>query len=534
MYAGARRLTVACLVSLLVLAIPSAVATDVTVAFDVEAGAYGNEVRISSEYFNYPRLAIDLGGVSPRRGTMYVLGLTSITCADIVVSISSDGGGTFSAPTASSGLCLRGPSLDVVMAPDGAMYVATWGPQILRSGDGALSWDLVATLGNSTVAGVLAMDSDGTLYVAWSGGAWGTPNTGSVMVSVSQDGGGNWTAPVSILPPGITGSSAQIAATGSKVVVAYVGEDAGASHVAVVNSTDAGVSWGAETRLSSPFSCAWVSAPSVAASVSGIFAVSWYFEPATAPSGCWDNWGNQTEVRVAILSDSVLPTIVQRIAGPAWPSVTFGDAIAFDDRSQVYVTWHSIAPEWSSASVYVAAGGRTGSLSTTLKVPGGNSTQQENLAAGPGGSVWVVWKVVNYFDPTDSRIGIYVRRVVGGAVVEVTGAEAVLPLAVEIEHPSHGSLLATWSGAPIRFDDLPPGMYEVRIRGGNGSTSAGSAPVDAFGITTIRLEIGQTLAPFPWLPVSVLAAVAVAATIGTLVWMRHRRRSQKSLIRERR
>jgi|RifCSP13_1_1023834.scaffolds.fasta_scaffold01254_6 hypothetical protein len=532
MYAGARRLTVACLVSLLVLATPSAVATDVTVAFDVEAGAYGNEVRISSEYFNYPRLAIDLGGASPRRGTMYVLGLTNITCADIVVSTSSDGGGTISAPTVASGLCLRGPSLDVVMAPDGAMYVATWGPQILRSSDGGLSWELLATLANSTVPSVLALDPDGTLYVAWSDGPWGTPGAGSAMVSVSHDGGGNWTAPVSILPPGISGSSAQIAATGSKVVVAYVGEDAGARYVAVVNSTDAGASWGAETRLSSPFPCAWVSAPSVAASAIGTFAVSWYSEPATAPAGCWDNWGNQTEVYVAMLSDSLPPTI-WRFGSPAWPTVTFGDAIAFDDRSQAYVTWHSIAPEWSSASVYVAAGGRVGSLSTTLRVPGGNSTQQENLAAGPGGSMWLVWTVVNYFDPTDPRIGIYVRRVAGGAVVEVAGAEAVSRLAVEMEHPSHGSLQGTWTGAPLRFADLPPGMHELRIREGNASTYAASVPVDAFGITTITLRIGQESAPFPWTPV-LLAAAAMGAAIGTLVWMRQRRHSQRQVTRGRR
>lgn len=525
MNVGARLLTVVCVVCLFTLPFRSAAATDVTVAFDVESGAYGTEVRIDPRSFYYPRLAIDMGDASPRRGTIYVLGLNSITCAEIVMSMSSDGGRTFSSPTASSGLCVRGPSLDVVVAADGSLYVATWGPQILRSNDAGLSWELVATLGTATVQGILAIDPDGTLFVASSYRSWGSPGAGPVMVSSSRDGGGNWSAPKSVLPQGISGSSAQIAATSSRVVVSYVGDYSGGRYVAVVTSTDGGTSWSAEAPLSSSFPCARGSAPSLAASAAGTFGVSWHFEPRTPLGGCWDTWGNETEVHVATFSDPLQPTL-SRIGGPAWLTDTIGDAIAFDNRSQPYVTWHSIAPGWSSASVYVASGGRVGSLSTTLKVSGGNSTQQENLAAGPGGSMWLVWTVVNSFDPTDPAIGIYVRQVAGGASIEVTGVEAVSPITVELAHPSSGSWKSSWEGEPLQFPDLPAGMYELRVREGNASASADSVPVDPFGNTRITVQIGKNSVPFPWAAFSVLVAVVVGAGIGGLVWLRQRRSSR--------
>src|SRR5206468_8637747 len=39
---------------------------------------------------------------------------------------------------------------------------------------------------------------------------------------------------------------------------------------------------------------------------------------------------------------------------PGWPTGGFGDAIAFDEADRLYVTWHSIAFNWASASVFVA------------------------------------------------------------------------------------------------------------------------------------------------------------------------------------
>ena len=512
---------VAIVVAVLLSGIPSVSAVEFRTSFEVESGAYGVDVRVPLDRYSYPRLVIDTGAASPRRGTMYVLALTQLTCADILVSSSTDGGTTFSQPAVASGQCLSGPGLDAVVGADGTLYVATRGPKVHGSNDGGVSWELLASFTDDVEGKVLAMSPGGTLYLLWSNGTWGSLEPGPVKVTVSQDDGRNWSPPLDVLPSGISGVAAQIAATDEKVVVVYVGIDVGGGYVAVVNSTDAGSTWGAESRLSTIFQCARVSAPSIAASPSGTFAVSWSFEPATGPGGCPRDWGNETEVRVATLWNSQAPTI-ERIPGPGWASYTLGDAIAFDDHSRPYVTWHSIAAEWSSASVHVAAGGTVGSLVKTLAVPGGNSSQQENLAVGLGGSVWLIRTAYSSLTVGGAE-GVYVRRVVGGAVVQVEGLEVETLTGITLRDEDGTPHLGNWTGTPVAFSDLPPGNYDVWV-GANASTSLITIPVNAFGITTLNLAPGTESSHPPSFVVPVLVGVAAATCVTGLVLIRRRRR----------
>src|SRR5207245_2218895 len=117
------------------------------------------------------------------------------------------------------------------------------------------------------------------------------------------------------------------------------------------------------------------------------------------PQGCWDAWGNATQTFVSVSVDGGRTFFAPRLAGgpPGWSAMSFGDAVAFDTRSRLYVTWHSIARNWTAASVYVAnstdlgQGFESSSFTTRLQVGGGNSTAQENLALGLNDTVYLLW-----------------------------------------------------------------------------------------------------------------------------------------------
>src|SRR5437879_915635 len=99
----------------------------------------------------YPRIAIDRDPASPRDGTIYVVGLQYApngSCGNPAVVRSIDGGRTFDAPHVAP-LCLSGLSLDVT-ADNGTLFAASWGPRLLRSTDGGISWEILATIGNAS------------------------------------------------------------------------------------------------------------------------------------------------------------------------------------------------------------------------------------------------------------------------------------------------------------------------------------------------------------------------------------------------
>ncbi len=150
----------------------------------------------------------------------------------IAVSFSKDGGKTFSDPQLIVGNVLYGQGSNVVVGPDGTVYVFWDGSTrlaaldsiwMVKSTDGGSSWskpvavsalvDIVPLANtafrvNSFPAGAVAPDN--TLYVSWTGlmsdeGGLcpGRTNAGchsASLYSKSTDGGATWSAPVPVFP----------------------------------------------------------------------------------------------------------------------------------------------------------------------------------------------------------------------------------------------------------------------------------------------------------------------------------------------
>src|SRR2546427_222142 len=174
--------------------------------------------------------------------------------------------------------------------------------------------------------------------------------------------------------------------------------------------------------------------------------------------------------------------LAPRLAGglPGWSAMSFGEAVAFDTHSQLYVTWHSIARNWTAASVYVAnstdlgQGFESSSFTTRLQVGGGNSTAQENLALGLNDTVYLLWVA---FDPSGdpNRTGIFVRGIAGEAKGNLAlTSPTSASVDVQVRDASTGAIAyhAAWDGSPVTVPNVPPASYEVRVSVGNESSVA--------------------------------------------------------------
>ena len=502
-----------------------------TLEYAVDPGAYDNAVRAANlTAMQYPRIVVDRNGTSPFAGTVYLLGLVGVangSCASLAVVRSADGGRTFDTPHVSD-LCLAGLSVDPVVAANGTLYAAAWGPRILLSADGGLTWQTLATLGDANSPASLTVDATtGALFVAWQGAGW--TEAGNVSVSSSRDGGATWSSPTRVLPSGVLGMSPQVAARGTSVVVVTVVSNATGSLVAAVASQDGGTAWSEPDALTSNEYCMQFSAPSVAASPSGVFAVSWYADPAETGTGCWDTLGATTRAWVSVSLDGGVSFQTPQPAGgpPVWPTMSFGDAVAFDDASRLYVTWHSVDASWNG-TVYVANSTdraerfESANFSTNLQVSGGNSTAQENLAAGLNGTVFLAWVAFGPpGDPLGAGSGVFVRAIAGEAEgsVSLDAALANATVDVSLRDNRTGALGAhlRWTGGAVTVQGLPPSLYDVSVEINATAVPAGSIPVRTWGRTIFAVRVNVTgghVEPPPheppsWPMEAVLAAIGV-------------------------
>jgi len=246
----------------------------------VVAGAYQNAIRVAPvTAMLYPRIAVDRYPASPFNGTIYLVGLDNLTCASLVVIRSRDRARSFEAPL-ESGLCLRGPSVDVAIGRTGDLYVATWGPTILRSKDRGASWTVAKTLGNDSAPTSLVVDPvTNAMYASWGplDDPW-RPSPGPILIAVSRDGGDTWTGPISILPDASPATRPQVAVFGTSVLVAFSSPGSSGFSVGAVASVDGGETWGDAVPVGSPDPCGQWPQPSVAVSPDGAFAISWSSE----------------------------------------------------------------------------------------------------------------------------------------------------------------------------------------------------------------------------------------------------------------
>lgn len=508
----------------------------VSLEYDLEPDSYENAVLVATpSTFIYPRLAVDRDPASAAYGSLYVVGF-GYEFPDWTFRVihSRDGGRTFEPPVTTN-LNLYGP-MDVVVR-GGALYIGTFGPKLFRSPDGGSTWENLTVLDATDALPSLAVDRGaGRLHVAWAttSDPWSAGPPGRIRVASSPDGG-NWSGANDIPSADAMGYAPQVAAFEDAVVVAFLAAGAGDPYVAFVTSANGGATWGNVTPLSTPAPCMRWSAPSIAVSPNGTFAVSWYEDPGR-PSGCWDAWGNTTRTFVAFSTDrgrSFSPPVA---AGgpPGWPTVTFGDALAFDERSRVYVTWHSIAPNWTSASVSVAVSSsidgtfEEASFQTRFQITGaGNSTQQENLAVGVDGAIHLLW--VGY----GVESGVYVRTVTGeatGTLADPGGALAASEAHIAVRDALGGLVArALWTGAPASLRELAPGAYDVWVEVGPDASRAGAIPVKAWGRTSFTIQVGGEAVgslppPVLGLLTASIAGLTVAGTIVLAIRVLRRRR----------
>lgn len=516
-----------------------------TMHYEVAQGAYNNSVRVANlSDMNNPVIASDRSPSSSFNGTVYVIGLrytNFFVCEPLVVVRSLDGGATFEPPE-SFDLCLEGGSVDAVVAANGTVYVATPGPIVLRSTDRGVTWERLATVADQPGITSLAMDpATGFLYLAWYYS--GDSARFSPQFSASRDGGVTWSPSMPILPIGQDGTSAEVAAFNHTAVVSLVRQGASNSTVVATRFADDGTNESTPQVLSPTTYCMLYAAPAIAASPRGLFAISWYADPAYLGTGCWDGWGNTTETFVSLSADGGITFSPPRHVGgpPGWPTWNFGHTIAFDDASRVYVAWW--APNSTlTNSIYVATSTDSGasfnesSFLPTFTVSGGNTSGPNVLSPGPGDRVFLGWSAYYTSESNLSEgAGIYVRTVSGAAEGDVVNGTSVASLQIGIRDAVSGGEVTRlpWNGSLVAVEGLPPGDYGVWVYSADSNASLGLIPVRAWGLTTFTIQIGSvqpyeppggpgetpTGVPLPWwfwLLVTTggsLAAIAIVASL---------------------
>src|SRR5438876_3915002 len=265
---------------------------------------------------------------------------------------------------------------------------------------------------------------------------------------------------------------------------------------------------------------------------------------ALVAGGCWDTWGAAAHTLVSVSNDGGRTFFAPRLAGgpPGWSAVSFGDAVAFDTRSRLYVTWHSIARNWTAASVYVAnstdlgQGFESSSFTTRLQVGGGNSTAQENLALGLNDTVYLLWVA---FDPSGdpNRTGIFVRGIAGEAKGNLAlTSPTSASVDVQVRDASTGAIAyhAAWDGSPVTVPNVPPASYAVRVSVGNESSVAGRMPIRTWGRTSFTVHVTVSSGgpprpgPFPW---EITAGAGPAVLRGAvLIAVRHTRVTREAAL----
>jgi PKD repeat protein len=250
-----------------------------------------------------------------------------------------------------------------------------------------------------------------------------------------------------------------------------------------------------------------------------VFAVSWFLDPSYSGSDCWGNWGNDTRTYVSTLAHGATAFSGRRVVGgpPGWPTNSLGDAISFDSHERMYVTWHSIAPNWSSAQVYVANSTALGpdfaeaNFTTRVQMGGGNATAQENLASGYNDTVYLAWVAFDPSgDPHGSLAGVFVRTITGEAMASVAFNVPGSPptTAVTLQDAATGTAypLGTWTGSALARTGLPASTYKVMVDLAGDVSVAGIMPVATWSRTDVSLTVSMTS------PLTALASAVPSTT----------------------
>jgi hypothetical protein len=234
-------------------------------------------------------LVCDNGAASPFAGRCYKVWTDVTLDAALALSVSTDGGLTWTHP-ARTFREIEGTGWQPVVQPDGTLVIPYLGAnsiESVRSIDGGASIEvrtIVAELSSSNPVGIRAgplpsaeVDAEGRVYVAWPDcrfrrGCTGVdPEEPNDIVITSSPDGVRWTAPARVptgaasstldhLIPGLavdattSGASTRLALAYYTLSPARCRQDACRIAAALVSSGDAGRTWSAPAQLSRPTS----------------------------------------------------------------------------------------------------------------------------------------------------------------------------------------------------------------------------------------------------------------------------------------
>ncbi len=499
---------------------------------------YENSVRLNVTGSLDTGIAVDRDPFSPFYGTIYVIRGYTSQSADFKIQRSLDGGLTFGDPIPVD-LCsgLKGTTCDVerpgiAVGNRGAAYIvdpnlATREVAVLRSVDQGLSWLPVVSLNDFGGSVSIATDTTtGTVYVG------GVNPSGTLLVVTSADEGSTWSPPVAV-SSGATETAPSIAALQDNVTVVFLTAASGScgigscAYVSVGASHDGGLTWPYLTPVSPP-DVSSASAPSVAVSPDGDFAVSWNSLVASGAEATF----------VSVSRDQgnsfSAPIEVSRYRGMY--ELELGGTLVFDSRSRMYVGWQSFNATFTGSAIYVASSADMGqnftnaSFSASRQGGGANGSSYEHLAAGPDGRVYLTWYDVS------AGGGALFRSVSGEASGTVAAQAQLLPNAtveVELVDPATAAVEARvmWTGSPLVFAELPADLYDVWIHVGNASAFTGAMPVRTWRSTAFTVHLGGPgTPPFSWITTVGVGGVVLAAAAAIFAALQHTRLTREEVL----
>ena len=511
--------------------------------YSILAQPYQNSVPLNVTGSQETGIAVDRDPFSPYYGTIYVIRGYTSESADFKIRRSLDGGLTFGDPIPVDLCSGFGNTTCAVERPgiavgsDGVTYIVdpnfdSGTVAVLRSVDQGLSWLLAASFSDLGRQASIATDTaTGAVYVA------DVNASGSVVLVKSADEGSTWSPPVAV-SSGATQTAPGIAAFQDNVTVVFLtaaSDSCGigsCSYVRVAASHDGGLTWPSVTAVSSP-DVSSASAPSVAVSPDGTFAVSWISSVAPITEA--------TFVSISRDRGNSFSTPIEVSRYRAINELELGETLVFDNRSRLYVAWQSFGnasdppPNGTfESSIYVGSSADLGqnftnaSFSVSLQGGGANGSSYEHLAAGPNDHVYLTWYEVF------GGGGALFRSVSGEASGDVATQAPNAPVDVELRDPVSATLeaRATWTGSRLVFVELPAKVYEVWIRVGNASTLAGAMPVRMWRSTgfTVRLGGGTVGPPFPWISAVEVGGIVLVAAGATLAALQHTRLAREEVL----